>query len=501
MAQRPVLAQSNIAQSKVSRWIDKVSRPFFTEDPSPENHKIIDLQQRAIWIVLAFLLQALVEIDTGWYYPFIAPFGSLIPFALILGSFFAMWMALRPSKKTPEEMVTPSKRYRGWQRFMLLVAFVLAIIGVVELGRAVYGSFGAPQFSNDGTSLDTNAAILLTQGENPYTDSNIPELVRRFNGDIPPEWTTPLREGQFANRLNYPSVAELNSIWSTSFKADGNVPEFESKVSYPALSFLSLLPYAIAQNYNVMSFYLLCYLLIVLFAWKISHPKLRPWVLLLALANIPMWVSTVGGNLDIFYTLLLIISWIKRDQRWVSAIFLGLAMATKQISWYFVPFYIILILQHYNWKEMIYRISISGGLALAINLPFIMWDPYTFYAGIMAPVRDPMFPMGVGLIGLSCTHLLPYFPEWVYSALEYGAIAATIYVYWRICRKAPTAALLLAVIPLFFAWRSLSSYFYCVAFPIFMVMLAQTSVSTQSVFSFLKTSKSANANQLTTVRI
>jgi hypothetical protein len=33
--------------------------------------------------------------------------------------------------------------------------------------------------------------------------------------------------------------------------------------------------------------------------------------------------------------------------------------------------------------------------------------------------------------------------------------------------------MLLAVLPLFFAWRSLSSYFYCSAFPLFVLMAAR----------------------------
>jgi hypothetical protein len=31
----------------------------------------------------------------------------------------------------------------------------------------------------------------------------------------------------------------------------------------------------------------------------------------------------------------------------------------------------------------------------------------------------------------------------------------------------------LAVVPLFFAWRSLSSYFYCAAFPLFVLQMAR----------------------------
>jgi hypothetical protein len=89
---------------------------------------------------------------------------------------------------------------------------------------------------------------------------------------------------------------------------------------------------------------------------------------------------------------------------------------------------------------------------------------------VFAPVADPMFPLGIGLIELSITHVLPYFPGWVYNVLEGGALILALAYYWRLCRKHPEAAMLLAVLPLIFAWRSLPSYFYCAIFPIFLLM-------------------------------
>jgi uncharacterized membrane protein len=231
-------------------------------------------------------------------------------------------------------------------------------------------------------------------------------------------------------------------------------------------------PFAFFNSYNVLIFYFLSYLVIVALAWKFARPGIRPWIVLLGLANVPMWSSTVGGNLDVFCTLLVILAWLLRERRWSSAIFFGLALATKQTSWFLAPFYMIMLWRHYGFKEMLYRIAAGGALALAINLPFIVWNPHAWLAGILAPVADPMFPMGVGIVDLSITHLLPYFPQWVYSTLEAGAMLLCLVVYWRICRRHPEAALLLAIVPLFFAWRSLSSYFYCAAFPLFMLTSA-----------------------------
>jgi uncharacterized membrane protein len=247
-------------------------------------------------------------------------------------------------------------------------------------------------------------------------------------------------------------------------------------VSYPALSFLTLMPFAWLNSYNVLPFYLLSYLAIIALAWKAARPELRPWVLLLAMANAPMWSSTVGGNLDIFCTLLVILAWMLRDSRWGSAIFLGLAVATKQTSWFLLPFYAIMVFRQFGLKETIYRLSIAGIIGLAFNLPFILWNPSAWLAGVLTPVADPMFPMGVGIIGLSITHLIPYLPASVYQILEGLAILGALIVYWRVCRKCPEAAMLLGIIPLFFAWRSLPSYFYCAAYPLFILMASNIKV-------------------------
>ncbi|HTK09770.1 MAG TPA: glycosyltransferase 87 family protein [Ktedonobacteraceae bacterium] len=439
------------------RWMHH----FFSEDVSLKNQPVVEMQRRAIWIGIAFILQGLNEIPFSTF----MPFGAMVQFFLILSSFFAIWQAFRPARQ--KQQAAYRRPARRWQRFVLLLTIVLAALGSILFGRGLVLSFLPPQFGNDGTSLDTNAAILLLQGRNPYTDSNMLDLARRF--PIQPDWTTPLRKGEFANRLNYPTLTELQSVLDTDMKA-GSAPEFESKVSYPALSFLTLVPFTLVKGYNTLPFFILSYLALIFVAWKVIRPELRPWLILLSLANIPMWSSTVGGNLDVFYTLLIVLVWLCRGKRWQSAALLGLAIASKQIAWFFTPYYLIMVWRTYGFKEAVYRGIIAGGVALAVNLPFIIWNAHAWFSGVMAPMADPMFPLGVGVIALSTSHLIPYLPQTVYTLLELVGIIACLGVYWRICRKYPEAAMLLGVIPLFFAWRSLSSYFYCVAYPLFILL-------------------------------
>lgn len=472
MEQRSVIAQTTSPEGAQTTTRYRWMRHFFSEDLSPDNSPVIEIQRRAIWISIAIILQALDEIDHRFYMPLLAPYGGVIPFVLILGSFIGMWMAIRPVPliKQTQHLQQHPKR---WQRLTLLIILGLAIIlGGIQIVQSTVMSFLPPQYSNDGTTLDTNAALLLLEGHNPYTDSNFLEIARRFQ--FLPSWTTPLREGQFANRLDYPTPAEFETVLDTDLKA-GQAPEFESKVSYPALSFLTLVPFVLVKDYNVLPLYFLSYLLIIAIGWKFARPELRPWVLILGLANGAMWASVIGSNVDIFCTLLMILVWLLRDRSWLSALLLGVALATKQTMWFFVPFYAIMVWRQYGFVEMARRLALAGSLGLAINLPFILWNPHAFVAGILAPVADPMFPMGVGLISLSGSPLLPFFPTWVYSVLEGIAMLLAIAWYIRLSKHHPEAAMMLAVFPLFFAWRSLPSYFCCAAFPMFILMAAKVS--------------------------
>ena len=140
---------------------------FFTEDVSPDNHPIVELQRRAVWISIALILQAFNEIPHNWYIPYLNPFGSLIPLVLIAGSFIAMAMAFRPASKNQQAL---QDRPRRWQRVVLVLTLILTIAGVSLFTLSTVLCFLPPVFSNDGTSLDTNAAQLLLEGRNPYTD-------------------------------------------------------------------------------------------------------------------------------------------------------------------------------------------------------------------------------------------------------------------------------------------------------------------------------------------
>jgi hypothetical protein len=86
--------------------------------------------------------------------------------------------------------------------------------------------------------------------------------------------------------------------------------------------------------------------------------------------------------------------------------------------------------------------------------------------GVLAPIFDPMFPKGVGLVAFSIAGVLPP-NSLIFTLIEVAVLILALVWYYYNCRKYPQAGLLLAVLPLFFAWRSFSCYFYFASLLVF----------------------------------
>ena len=186
---------------------------------------------------------------------------------------------------------------------------------------------------------------------------------------------------------------------------------------------------------------------------------LRPFVLTGLLGAASLAAFAVGGSADLLYALPLVGAWLWRERRW-SGLLLGIAAATKQLAWFFAPFYLLAVLSRQGWRVALRRSVEAFAVFAVTNLPFVVVDPGAWLAGVTAPVADPMFPRGAGLIFLVVNHLLPLWPPLAYTAMELVAFAVCLVVAWRSRRTSPELGAVLATLPLFFAYRSLFSYFF-----------------------------------------
>lgn len=418
-------------------------------------------------IGLACALQTLVLFSPGHFRP--SPtwmFAVFVP----LGTAASLVCCLVATLPLRRMLGLRTRQTLGMAALVSLV--LLSLVGVVQGSNGIrWVSEGQP-YNNDGAAMDLYAAQRALDGHNPYLRTNIVAALAAINA--PCSTTTPLMDGQFRGTSAYPSEVAVQQVCleRLRLKPRSIPPEFESKYNYPAGSFLFILPFLWAGIHDMRFLYALAILGI---GWYIASrlpSSLRPVVPLVLLADVPLLALTAGGQPDPIYGLFLLIGYAEWTNRRVSPIFMGLAIATKQLAWFFLPFYVLLILRRYGWQEACRRCALMGAVFLALNLPFIIQSPRGYVTSISAPMTDPMFPLGIGAIALFVGNLLPLLPKVAFTIAELGAWAGGVALSIRVRALAPAAVAVFAVFPLFFAWRSLVNYFYLVPLLTLAIVLA-----------------------------
>jgi hypothetical protein len=316
---------------------------------------------------------------------------------------------------------------------------------------------------NDATALCHQAAENLLEGKNPYAEANIVSVTLRFNADNEPwQKTTPIRTGRFADDFPYPDEGELQSVWEAASLSPQTIPpEYESRLNYPAGCFLLITPFVWMGINDLRWIYLLA-VIAGLFIVVLKTPgNLRLWLIGAALASLEIWQSVASGETGALILPFMLGTWLLwKKNLWLSAICMGIAVATKQMAWFFLPFYLILVLKSMGWKKTSVVILISGGIFLAFNALFIIQDPGLWLSSVLAPMTDKFFPMGVGPASLISSGLIDIESPLVFTLLEAFSFIFALIWYWSNCQRYPHTGIILAVVPLFFAWRSSWWYFF-----------------------------------------
>ena len=313
---------------------------------------------------------------------------------------------------------------------------------------------------NDATTLSHQAAENLLNGKNPYAEANIVTAMIRFNGST--DKLTPLREGRFADVFPYPKADQLQQLWQEAVKDPTHVPpELETKLNYPAGCFLLAAPFVWLGVSDFRLIYLI-FLIPVLVYVIFRIPENYRLIFIAALvASVELWNSLAAGETGFLYFPFLLLAWVLyRRNLWVSALFMAVAVATKQITWFLLPFYLIIIFRTMGWQRVLAVVAIIAGVFIAVNAWFFASAPELWLSSIFAPVAGKMFPLGVGLISLVTGGHLTVQSPLIFNIMEFGVFALAIIWYFFYCRRYPNTGPILSVLPLFFAWRSLWGYFF-----------------------------------------
>lgn len=396
-------------------------------------------------------------------------------FSMVLLLAAALWMFMA--------CTVPPIAQRMMRQSGRLVVLTVAVSGIVlaahsfgQLSTLVQRFPSHAPYGNDAVTMSACATRLFLHGKNPYPSADLITCMWEHGYYKDGNLTTPLQQGAFAHITIYPKKSDLDRQlakigYSTNDVYKHRPAEFESQISYPAGSFLVPAPFAWAGG-DLRQFFVLCFLASYALAMWWTPGIGRFLIGIAGVINMPVWANAVSGASDAMYMLFMMISWRFYRREGLSSVAMALAVTSRQQAWFFLIFYAVLIWRVSGWESLWRRGLIIVSLFILTNLPFAMNTPLDWWNGIWSPLKDPMFPLGSGIIVLSAAGVVPLWPRTIYLLAELATMAVSLVWYWRHCRRWPYAGLVLAVLPFFFAWRSLFSYFYPISVALLGVLAA-----------------------------
>lgn len=249
-------------------------------------------------------------------------------------------------------------------------------------------------------------------------------------------------------------------------KVDGS---FEFHLNYPALNFLSLLPFYAAGlrdlRDGVFVFHILSVLLI--FGLVPSRQKalsLAPFVFFPAFVA-ASWTDSVWA----FFLVGGAVLWYRN--RSLGLLMVGFAGATKQIALVAAPFLLIRLWQESSGSKL--RNTLVGACVIAMgflgpNIPFMLSSPSQWWAATIAPYFPggaAQVPGGVGLSGILLD--LGVVPSPLFFVALMGLVGiGALYLYSTRFSKSSYFVWIFPIVIMFFYYRSFPNYIFYWAFPL-----------------------------------
>jgi len=345
------------------------------------------------------------------------PFAIGLVAALVLSSFVLLLYATAARAPSPRE------------RWLWLAPMALVLVAFVyqdalrKLESDIYPT-------TDGHAFMDLAARLLLSGKNPYTQS----LVDAFRiYQLPLRYSTPLLNGDFSDR-----------------------------VAYPSFSFLVLVPFALAHVPTYLV-YGACFVAALALLVRRSPWWAQGIVFAVFAHDETFLMFTFGGVTDSVWALCLVAAVVTWPNRLLTGCLVGLACAQKQHPWFFVPYLLVRVCREEKsvpWKGEALRFSgAAAAVFVLLNAPFVLWSPGAWLRGILEPLVAPMVQLSEGLTMLGMTGYV-VFPRVATTLLFWSLFAYSIFVYARHTSAIRSWCWMLPAVLLWFGYRALMSYWY-----------------------------------------
>jgi hypothetical protein len=290
----------------------------------------------------------------------------------------------------------------------------------------------ATPYHSDAVVAAHAGAERVLAGSHPYDGFDLVAELGRFG--LPPTYATPLDDG-----------TRLRSL------------------QYPALTFLVPAPFVAAGLGDLRVLYLAEVLLLFALTYLAAPAAWRPVALACCLGNAVILAQFVDAGVDPLWAVFVLVTWMSRKSR-LSAVPLGLAIATRQQAWLVAPFVLAWVARRSGAREALVRGAVALAIALLIHAPFLATAPLAVLRGVTDPALLPLEPWGIGPAKLAADGTGPLFPRVAYLL---AAAAGYVLLLLAFATRRARGALALPLLPLWLAWRALQSYFALV--PVFLL--------------------------------
>jgi len=318
-------------------------------------------------------------------------------------------------------------------------ALILGCLVVIAVGYEI--TVLNPSYGTDVIAFAHGGGEILLDGQNPYSApiGKVRDIADRFDVQL-------------------------------TMTSDGGVIDW--LISYPALHVLSFATFLAVGFTDLRWGVLIVELITLAVIWRALSPKARlfaPFVLLLE----PFLgvVFTGGGVTDWLWVLPVAIAAIclSRARYGYAGIALGIACAVKQHPWFVVPFVVVWVIQTLrsesaNTLTPQAKRSLGGflfGVAagfLVPNLPFLVWDPGSWFRSVLSPALGDMVADGHGIALLVSREILAL-PSEVFTGLVVLGLFGALAAYARYFDRLRDLLWVIPPVIMFLSYRSLHSYF------------------------------------------
>ncbi|EQB68376.1 MAG: hypothetical protein AMDU5_GPLC00012G0016 [Thermoplasmatales archaeon Gpl] len=306
------------------------------------------------------------------------------------------------------------------------IGFVLSIVQLFFVISTLY-----PNALTDEIILQTYAAKIFLEGKDPYIKSN---MLGAFSYIKPYSlYVTPGLNGKLVEILLYPGMSVLAFLPVVYF----HLPDYTTLFIFSALNFLA----------------------VFLYLRKTHMEKILPYFSLIIMLSVYTFGLSIGGSTDILWIFFLVLAYIFREKPWLSGLFYGLSISSKQLAIVAFPFLIFMIFMEKgkSFKQSFVFFSLAAFSFLLTNLPFIIMQPYDWLRNIVEAEFQPVLGIGIGFSELSFTGLFKI-PSTVFTLIFLATIIITFLFYVRFYSKLKYALFIFPMLMFLVNYRVLLGY-------------------------------------------